>query len=296
MSQDGSRGPAARTTGSRWLRRLQALAGPRDRADLLETLREAQRQGLLGTEAMGMLEGVLQVSDLQARDIMVPRNQMVCVHRDDPPQRVLSIVTDSGHSRYPVLDTDSEDVVGVLLAKDLLRGALTPGKPLDLAQLIRPAVFVPETQRLNVLLRELRQKRNHMALVVDEYGGVAGLVTIEDVIEQIVGDIDDEYDVAAEDDIRPEGERQFTVRGATRIGDFNDYFGTTLPDDEVDTVAGLVSQRLGRLPRRGEVAQIDGFEFRVMRADRRRVETLRVLQPETPAGADDEAAGRADSG
>ncbi|MFM1886212.1 MAG: hypothetical protein RL026_1369 [Pseudomonadota bacterium] len=293
MNGDGK--PGGKTGASKWLRRLQALAGPRDRAELRDVLREARRQDLLDAEALGMLEGVLQVADLQARDIMVPRNQMVCVRRDDPPQKVLSIVTDSGHSRYPVMDADSEDVVGLLLAKDLLRNALTPGKPFDLAQLIRPAVFVPETQRVNVLLKDLRQRRNHLALVVDEYGGVAGLVTIEDVIEQIVGDIDDEYDVAPEDDIRPEPDGQFSVRGATRIGDFNDHFGSRLPDDEVDTVAGLVSQQLGRLPRRGEVAVIDGFEFRVMRADRRRVETLRVTpppsQPATGTGESDAADG-----
>jgi magnesium and cobalt transporter len=284
-------------TGS-WRRRLRTLTGPRDRAQLLESLRDAQRHGLLDADGLAMLEGVLEVSDLQARDIMVPRNQMICIRRDDPPQRVLSVVLDSGHSRFPVMEADSEDIVGILLAKDLLRlFALAPGKPFDIAQCIRAVVFVPESKRVNLLLKEFRLNRNHMAIVVDEYGGVAGLLTIEDVIEQIVGEIDDEYDVADEGNIRAETEGRFFVRGGTRIEEFNEFFAAALAEDEFDTIAGLVSQQFGRLPRRGEIVQIEGFEFRVVRADRRRIETLWVTPPAQSDADDAEAAGAApDSG
>ncbi len=281
-----------------WRHRLRSFAGPKNRTQLLECLREAQQHGLLDADGLSMLEGVLEVSDLQARDIMVPRNQMICLRRDDPAQRVLSVVLDSGHSRFPVMAADSEDMVGILLAKDLLRlFALAPGKPFDIAQCIRAAVFVPESKRVNLLLKEFRLNRYHMAMVVDEYGSVAGLVTIEDVIEQIVGEIDDEYDVAHESNIRAEGEQQYFVRGGTRIEEFNEFFASNLPESEFDTIAGLVSQQFGRLPRRGEVVVIQGFEFRVVRADRRRIETLRVTPPARAATEDADAAGSApDSG
>ena len=271
-----------------WRRLLRTISAPRDREQLLEGLREAQQAGLLDTDAFGMLEGVLQVSDLRARDIMVPRDQMTCVRRDDAAQRVLSDVLESGHSRYPVLDEDGEQIVGILLAKDLLRlFAVAPGKPFDVAQCIRPAVFVPETKRVNMLLKEFRLNRFHMAVVVDEYGGIAGLVTIEDIIEQIIGDIDDEYDVADEINIRSEpAAGHWVVRGITPIEDFNEHFRVDLADDEFDTVAGLVSHQFGRMPRRGESVTVEGIEFRVVRADRRRIETLHVNAPQTPAAGD----------
>lgn len=290
-------------TAAGWRRRLRTLTGPKDRAQLLEILHDAKAEGLLDADGLQMLEGVLGVAELQARDIMVPREQMICIHRDDPAQRVLSVVLDSGHSRFPVMAADSEEIVGILLAKDLLRlFAVAPGKAFDIGPCIRNAVFVPESKRVNLLLKEFRVNRYHMAMVVDEYGGVAGLVTIEDVIEQIVGDIDDEYDVAAEVDIRDEGDGRFYVRGGTRIEAFNEFFGAQLPEDGFDTIAGVVSQQFGRLPKRGEVVTIDGCEFRVVRADRRRIETLRVTPPPRAAGdadadADAEAAGSApDSG
>ncbi|MBK7252123.1 MAG: CBS domain-containing protein [Gammaproteobacteria bacterium] len=266
----------------RWIRRLtQTLSGePQDRAELLAVLREAGERGLVDAEALPMLEGVLAVSDLQVRDIMIPRAQMVFVRRDDPPGRLLQVVVESGHSRFPVMDEDRDDIVGILLAKDLLRlwDHETHAR-FDIREYIRPAVFVPEAKRVNVLLKEFRGNRNHMAIVVDEYGGVSGLVTIEDVIEQIVGEIADEYDIDDDQDIRREAERQFSVRGSTRIDDFNEYFGTRYPDEEFDTVAGLVMKQLGRLPRRGESVMLDGLELRVVRADRRRVDTLRVITP-----------------
>jgi len=284
------------TTG-RWLKRLtQGLASePQDREELVALLREAGERGLVDGDALTMLEGVLEVGDLKVRDIMVPRAQMVFVRRSDPLARLLPVVVDSGHSRVPVMDEDRDDIVGILLAKDLLRLTAAPARErFDIREYMRPAVFVPESKRLNVLLKEFRRNRNHMAIVVDEYGGVAGLCTIEDVIEQIVGEIDDEFDVEDDQNIRRDAERQFTVRGVTRIDEFNEYFGAQLSEEEgVDTIAGLIMKQLGRLPRRGESASIDGFEFRVLRADRRRIDALRVLAPrdvlppeERPAGGD----------
>jgi magnesium and cobalt transporter len=266
----------------RWLRRMkQSLSGePQDRAALLELLREARERGLVDSDALGMLEGVLEVSDLQVRDIMVPRAQMVFLRRDAPPSKILPVVVESGHSRFPVMDEDRDDIVGILLAKDLLKlFAQSPRAQFDIREYLRPAVFVPESKRLNVLLKEFRGNRNHMAIVVDEYGGVSGLVTIEDVIEQIVGEIEDEFDIEDDHTIRREGERQFTVRGTTRIEEFNEYFGTRFPDQEFDTVAGLLMKQLGRMPRRGETVTLEGFEFRIVRADRRRVDSLRVTSP-----------------
>ena len=285
------------TTG-RWLKRLtQGLATePQDRQELLSVLREAGERGLVDADALTMLEGVLEVGDLKVRDIMVPRAQMVFVRRSDPPARILPVVVESGHSRVPVMDEDRDDIVGILLAKDLLRLSTAHSRERsDIREYMRPAVFVPESKRLNVLLKEFRRSRNHMAIVVDEYGGVAGLCTIEDVIEQIVGDIDDEFDVEDDQNIRRDAERQFTVRGVTRIDEFNEYFGARLSEQEgVDTIAGLVMKQLGRLPRRGESVSLDGFELRVLRADRRRIDALRVLAPrdvlpppeERPAGGE----------
>jgi magnesium and cobalt transporter len=262
------------------MRRLRRLAAPKDRAQLRDTLKLAAQHGLLDGDALSMLEGVLEVADQQVRDIMVPHNHMICVREDDLAHRAVSVAIDSGHSRFPVLAAEGEKIVGILLAKDLLRllTQSTAGS-FDLRDWMRKPLFVPESKRVNVLMKELRAGRNHMAIAIDEYGSVAGLVTMEDVIEQIVGEIDDEYDVEDEKYIRREDDRQFLVRGATRILDFNEYFRTKLPDDANDTVAGLVTQQFGRLPRRGEVVLLQGFEFRVMRADRRRIETLRVTLP-----------------
>jgi magnesium and cobalt transporter len=268
----------------RWLKRIaQGFVGePQDRKELVAVLREAAERGLVEPDALSMLEGVLEVGEIQVRDIMIPRAQMVIVRRDDPFAKLLPVVVESGHSRFPVMDEDRDDIVGILLAKDLLRlCAAEQRERFDIREYMRPAVFVPESKRLNVLLKEFRRNRNHMALVVDEYGGVSGLVTIEDVIEQIVGDIDDEFDVEDDHNIRKEAERQFTVRGVTRIEEFNEYFSAHLSEEEgFDTVAGLLMKQFGRLPRRGESAVIDGFEFRVTRADRRRIDALRVVPPE----------------
>jgi hemolysin (HlyC) family protein len=278
----------------RWLKRLtQGLAPePQDRQELLTVLRDAGERGLVDSDVLTMLEGVLEVSDLKVRDIMVPRAQMVFVRRDQRAASILPVVVESGHSRFPVMDEDRDDIVGILLAKDLLRLTGEKRERFDIREFMRPALFVPESKRLNVLLREFRRNRNHMAIVVDEYGGVSGLVTIEDVIEQIVGEIDDEFDVEDDQNIRRDAERQFTVRGVTRIAEFNEYFGARLSEEEgFDTVAGLLMKQLGHLPRRGESASIEGFEFRVLRADRRRIDTLRVVAPRDVLPPEERAAG-----
>ncbi|MBV8307620.1 MAG: CBS domain-containing protein [Gammaproteobacteria bacterium] len=280
------------TTG-RWLRRLTHGLEPQDRQALGSVLREAAERGVIDSDVLTMLEGVLEVSDLQVRDIMVPRAQMVFVRRDQPAARILPVVVESGHSRFPVMDEDRDNIVGILLAKDLLRLTTAQARErFDIREYMRPAVFVPESKRLNVLLKEFRRNRNHMAIVVDEYGGVSGLCTIEDVIEQIVGEIDDEFDVEDDQNIRRDAEAQFTVRGVTRIEEFNQFFGAHLPEGQgVDTIAGLLLKQLGRLPRRGESASFDGFEFRVARADRRRIDALRVVAPRDVLPPGDGSAG-----
>ena len=267
------------TTG-KWIRRItESLSGePRDLAELGETLENAAERGLIDNDALDMLEGVLEVAELQVRDIMVPRSQMTVIERDATPEEILPIVIESGHSRFPAIGDDRDQIVGVLLAKDLLRYFSEGGQEdFDIKECLRPAVFIPESKRLNVLLKEFRANHNHMAFIVDEYGGVAGLVTIEDVLEQIVGDIGDEYDVDEDLDIRKEGSRQFTVKAQTRIEDYNEYFGTKFSDEEFDTIGGLVMSNLGRLPRRGETFSFGGFEFKVLRGDRRRLDVLRVI-------------------
>jgi magnesium and cobalt transporter len=264
----------------RWLRRItDTFSGePRDMQELSEVLAHARDRGIIDDDAFEMFEGVLQVIELQVRDIMVPRSQMVIVDRDAPPAEILPAVIESGHSRFPVIGEDRDQIVGILLAKDLLRYFMDGGKEdFDIKECLRPVVFIPESKRLNVLLKEFRVSHHHMAIVVDEYGGVSGLVTIEDVLEQIVGDIDDEYDVDDEVDIRREGERQFTVRAQTAIEDFNQYFGTDFSDEEFDTIGGLAMNLLGRLPRRGESFTLGGLDFKVLRAERRRLDSLRVI-------------------
>ena len=284
-------------SGNTVMRRIRRLTAPKDREQLRDVLKSSAQNGLLDADALSMIEGVLDVADLQVRDIMVPHNQMICIREDDPAPRILSVAIDSGHSRFPVLGSEGESVVGVVLAKDLLRFyTLGADARFDLREWMRKPLFVPESKRVNVLLKELRAGRNHMAIAIDEYGSVAGLVTMEDVIEQIVGEIDDEYDIEDEKNIRREGERQFQVRGSTRIGEFNEYFGASFADDAYDTVAGMVTGHFGRMPRRGEAAQLEGYEFRVLRADRRRIEALRVTVPETGDTAPDAVAASRRSG
>ncbi len=238
----------------RWLKRItQSMSGePRDLAELIEDLREASERGLFNGDALVMLEGVLAVADMQVRDIMVPRAQMVFVERDEAPEKLVEIMVESGHSRFPVIGEDRDQILGIVLAKDLLRLQIEDGEYFEIREYMRPVMFVPESKRLNVLLKEFRQSHNHLAMVVDEYGGVCGLVTIEDVIEQIVGEIDDEHDVEDDQTIRRESDREFSVRALTPIAEFNEYFGTAFSDEEYDTIGGLLMQEFGRLPRRGE--------------------------------------------
>jgi len=281
--------PSSRVTASQrhrtLLERLTAFIfrEPESREDLLQALQEAHSRNLLDADALSMIEGVLQVSELRARDLMVPRAQMDMVDVGEPVDAWIGRVIETAHSRFPVFDGNRDHVIGILLAKDLLR-YYTEGD-FDLRSMLRPAVFIPESKPLNVLLKDFRANRNHMAIVVDEYGGVAGLITIEDVLEQIVGDIEDEYDFdeAADNIVAEKGDR-FRVRALAEIGAFNEAFGTTFSDEAFDTIGGLVTDHFGRVPRRGDQLEIDGLRFEVLRADARQVHLLQVTRvPKTLA-------------
>ncbi len=260
------------------LERLSALLmrEPEDREQLVKLLHSAFERNLLDGDALSMIEGALQVSEMQVRDIMVPRSQMDVIDVNETPEKFIPHVIATAHSRFPVIDRNRDDAIGILLAKDLLR-YYAGEEEFNLRDMLRPAVFVPESKRLNVLLREFRANRNHMAVVVDEYGGVAGLVTIEDVLEQIVGDIEDEYDSdESEDNIVREQSGGFRVKAQTEIADFNKVFGTQFSDTDFDTVGGLVLHRFGRLPKRGEAITLGGLRFQVLRGDSRRLHVLQV--------------------
>ena len=265
------------------LERLSALLlrEPEDREQLVELLHHAFERKLLDAEALSMIEGVLQVSETQVRDVMIPRSQMDMIDVAESPAKFIPFVIETAHSRFPVFEDNRDNVIGILLAKDLLR--FYAEEEFSVRDMLRPAVFVPEAKRLNVLLKEFRANRNHIAIVVDEYGGVSGLVTIEDVIEQIVGDIEDEYDFdETEDNILVDRSGRYRVKAVTEIGDFNERFGTQFSDEDYDTVGGLVVGRFGRLPKRGESIVIDGFTFQVLRADSRKVHSLLVDKPKEP--------------
>jgi len=254
------------------------LREPEDREQLISLLRSAHDHDLLDADGLAMIEGVLQVSEMQARDIMVPRAQMDVIDVGEPPDRFIPLVIETAHSRFPVIGESRDDVLGILLAKDLLR-YYAGEEEFNVREMLRPAVFIPESKPLNVLLKEFRKNRNHIAIVVDEYGGVAGLITIEDVLEQIVGDIEDEYDFdEAEDNIVQEKRGLYRVKALTEIEDFNAAFGTTFSDEEFDTIGGLVLQRFGRVPKRGEQLSIEQLTFRVLRADGRRIYLLQVAK------------------
>src|SRR2546421_399965 len=260
------------------LERLSALLmrEPSDRDQLVELLRSAYSRNLLDADALSIIEGALNVSEMQVRDIMIPRAQVDFIDINEPVESFIPQVMATAHSRFPVIDQNRDDVIGILLAKDLLRH-YAGEEEFNVREMLRPAVFVPEAKRLNVLLREFRASRNHMAIVVDEYGGVAGLVTIEDVLEQIVGDIEDEYDFDdSEDNIVREQGGHYRVKAQTEIADFNRAFGTEFSDTDFDTVGGLVVNRFGRLPKRGEAITIDGLRLQVLRADSRRLHALQV--------------------
>ena len=255
---------------------------PEDRDELVTVLRSCYERNLVDADALSMIEGVLQVSEMQARDIMVPRSQMDVIDIKESPDQFIPTVIQTGHSRFPVIGESKDNVIGILLAKDLLRH-YAGEEEFDVREMLRPAVFIPEAKRLNVLLKDFRRNRNHMAIVVDEYGGVAGLITIEDVIEQIVGDIEDEYDFDdVEDNIVQDKGGQYRVKALTEIADFNSAFGTSYSDQEFDTIGGLVLSRFGRVPKRGEQVSFDDLVFKVLRADSRRIHLLQVARAERP--------------
>jgi magnesium and cobalt transporter len=262
-----------------WLERLsQVFAGePKDRTELLGLLRDSEDRDLLDADSLAMIEGVMQVSEMQVRDIMIPRSQMVVLDRVTLPEEMLPMIIGSGHSRFPVIGDSRDEVVGILLAKDMLRYFKEGDDAgLNLRELLRPVVFVPESKRLNVLLKEFRASRNHMAIVVDEYGGVSGMVTIEDVLEQIVGEIEDEHDIEEDAFILQHDAARYTVKALTPIEDFNERIGASFNDEEFDTVGGLILNRLGHLPKRGETIQIDHMLFKVLRSDSRRIHLLEL--------------------
>ena len=263
-----------------WLERiLNAFAGePQNQKQLLDLLKNLQKHQLIGADELYMIGGVLQVSDMQVRDIMIPRGQMTVLEHSDSLPDIIEKITDSGHSRFPVIDDDKDDVVGILLAKDLLQLSLENTDEFEFNDYIRPASFIPESKRLNVLLKEFRLKRSHMAMIVDEYGGVSGLVTIEDVLEQIVGKIDDEHDDDTEVDIQPHGANRYSVRALTPLQDFNDYFKTDYNNEDVETIGGYLLGHIGHLPERGETLVLDQLTFKVMNADSRQVHLFQVVK------------------
>ncbi|MBI3774165.1 MAG: CBS domain-containing protein [Gammaproteobacteria bacterium] len=264
-----------------WLERISDRLSrePKDRDQLMELLRDAEQRQLLDPYALVMIEGVLEVSEMQVRDVMIPRAQMVVIEHDKSPEDIVPIVVESAHSRFPVIGDNKDEVIGILLAKDLLNYFAAPIKAdFNLRDVLRPAVFIPESKRLNMLLREFRTSRNHMAIVVDEYGGVAGLVTIEDVLEEIVGEIEDEHDIDDDANIVKVSDARFTVKGITPIEDFNLEVGAGFSDDEFDTVGGLVTNEFGRVPKRGEAVTFGAFQFKVLRADSRRIQLLQVTR------------------
>jgi magnesium and cobalt transporter len=280
MSEDRSTSQGPKS----WLEKLfSALSSdsdePSSRDELLEFLREAAGRLKLEQDALMIIEGALQISDQQVREVLVPRSQVTPIALDQPLEEYLSVILETGHSRYPVIGENLDEVKGILLSKDLLpllRQGQENGVPFRLEEVIRPAMFVPESKRLNSLLKEFRDTHNHMAVVVDEYGGTAGIVTIEDILEQIVGDIEDEHDIDEEDDIRELGEGRYAIRALTPIEDFNERFRTKFSNEEFDTIGGLVMQRFGHLPGRGEHTDIGGWRFTVLNADNRRIRLLEV--------------------
>lgn len=262
-----------------WLERLgSALSSePKDLIELFEILDSAKERQMIDADALQMIKGVISVSKLQVRDIMIPRSQMVIIESDEPLQALLPVVRDSGHSRFPVIGEDRDDILGILLAKDLLNVAFNGHRDeFNIRDMLRPAIFVPESKRLNILLKEFRSTHNHMAIVVDEYGGISGLITIEDVLEEIVGEIEDEHDTNEEEYIKLKEENRYLVNAVTPIEEFNAFFKTEFSDEEFDTIGGLVMHEFGYLPKKNETVILGPFEFVIARADKRRIRALFV--------------------
>ena len=268
-----------------WFERLSAwlIREPQDREQLIAVLREAEERHLLSAEHLTMIESILQVSEMQVREVMIPKAQMSSIQDNQAFDAILPLVVESGHSRFPVIDHVSEDVIGILLAKDILKFSFskTAQDVFKVRERMRPAVFIPQSKRLDILLREFRVNRHHMAIVIDEYGYVSGLVTIEDVLEQIVGDIEDEYDVGGDDYVKKHEDGSYTVKATTPVDDFNGYFHSKLSMDDFDTIGGLVLKAFGYLPKRGEVIKLKNFLFKVLHSDQRRVYLLEVRVSKT---------------
>jgi magnesium and cobalt transporter len=266
-------------TGKRWFEKLsQAFSDePESLQDIMDILRDAEQRDVLDTDSLSIIEGAVQVTDMQVREVMIPRSQMITVKSNQAPEEYINEIIESAHSRFPVIGDSTDDVLGILLAKDLLplalRGSL---KKSDISELLRPATIVPESKRLNQLLKEFKQNRNHMAVVVDEYGGISGLITIEDILEQIVGEIEDEHDFEDEAMIKPLSKTEYNVKALTPIDEFNAYFDSALPESEFDTISGLVLKKFERLPRRGEKVTLYGFKVTVLNADNRSIRLLKI--------------------
>lgn len=273
-----------------WIEKLTAFIArePQNRDQLMEVLRDAEERDVLKPEMLGMMECILQVSEMQVREVMVPKAQMVTITKDSTLNEILPIIIESGHSRFPVVDPNRKDIIGILLAKDMLKFNYSH-KPeeFDMSKHLRPATFTPQSKRLDVLLREFRVNRNHMAIVLDEYGHVTGLVTIEDVLEQIVGEIEDEYDIDEDDvEIKKIDDDTYIVRASTVIDEFNEYFNTTFSDAEFDTIGGIVLKGFGHLPRRGETIKLQNLRFKVLHSDNRRLYLLEVKLLKVRSSAD----------
>lgn len=289
MSDDNphsSRGSA----GKSWLERIASIfsAEPQDISDLQDIISEAQMRSLIDADTKSMLQGVLDVSSMRARDIMIPRSQMATIDIDDSVADMLPILLENNHSRYPVVNEDKDHIEGILLVKDLLQFALDPNMTdWHLRDLLRPAVIIPESKRVDALLKEFRQKRYHMAIVVDEYGGVSGLVTIEDILEQIVGEIEDEHDDEEENDIKKMASRVFQVSALTPLDEFNESFNTAFDEEDADTIGGIVLHAFGHMPAKGESIQLQGLTFKVSKANSRRLVQLQVIRAKESATAEE---------
>jgi magnesium and cobalt transporter len=264
-----------------WLARFfQGFSSePRSRDELMEIIKEAVNNKVVDAEALNIIEGALDVANQQVREIMIPRSQMVVIRSDDKPADFLPKVIESGHSRFPVMGESVDDIKGILLAKDLLPLLLHGQEGFNLDEILRPANIIPESKRLNILLKEFREKRYHMAMVIDEYGGISGLVTIEDILEEIVGDIEDETDDDSEDFIRQVSPADYILKALTPIEDFNDYFKASFSDEEFDTIGGIITQAFGHMPSRNEVVDISGYNFRVLYSDSRQIHLVRLTVP-----------------
>ncbi|MBC7002626.1 CNNM family magnesium/cobalt transport protein CorC [Photobacterium sp. BZF1] len=280
MNEDNSQNSEGPSRKSFFERIGQLFQGePQNREELVEVFRDSEENDLIDHDTRDMLEGVMEISEMRVRDIMIPRSQMVTIERSQKLEDLIDLIVDAQHSRYPVISDDKDHVEGILLAKDLLRYLQPNSEPFDMEKVLRPAVVVPESKRVDRLLKEFREERYHMAIVVDEFGGVSGVITIEDILEQIVGEIEDEFDDEEEQDIRQLSKHTFAVKALTTIEEFNEMFHTQFSDEEVDTVGGLVMTSFGHLPTRGEIVELAGYSFKVTSADNRRVIQLQVTVP-----------------